>query len=290
VTLLQLQVAISGALAGGLFALMAIGLSLTWGMLRVINLAHFAIILVSAYLTYEVSSRLMVDPLLTVVVTVPLMFVAGALIQWLFQATRISEFNSLLVSFGILIVAIQLVTNQWTADFRTVPLAVNPYPRQALELGPVVLPTQHLLPFLFAAAIAAVGWWVLDRTFVGRALRAFAQDPQIASAYGIDHNRLALLLSGAAGATGAVAGMLWAVSHSLTPTAAFEWIGIVFAVVIIGGIGNVVGTLIAGSLVLALHALVSLQVSPSIAPLVVFSAIVLTLIIRPQGLFGRRGS
>ncbi|MDP8905724.1 MAG: branched-chain amino acid ABC transporter permease [Chloroflexota bacterium] len=289
-SLLQLQVAISGALAGGLFALMAMGLSLTWGLLRVINLAHFALILVGAYLTYELASAVRVDPLLTIAVTMPVMFVLGAAVQWLFHVSRISEFNSLLVSFGILIVVIQLVTNYWTADFRQIRADLNPYPRQSLALGPLVLPTHHLIGFTFAAAIAALAYLVLDRTYIGRALRAFAQDREIASAFGIDHARLAMLLSGVAGATGAIAGMLWAVANPLTPSAAFEWIGVVFAVVIIGGIGNVVGTVVAGALVVALFALVSLLGSPSVAPFVVFSAIVVTLIVRPQGLFGRRGS
>ena len=289
-SLLHLQVALSGALAGGLFALMAMGLSLTWGMLRVINLAHFAMILLGAYLSYELVATLRVDPLLTVIVTVPLMFVIGAAVQWLFQASRISEFNSLLVSFGIMIVAIQLVTNQWTADFRQLPAELNPYPRQSVALGGLALPTHHLIGFGVATAVALVGYFALDRTFVGRALRAFAQDREIAAAFGIDHGRLAMLLSGVAGATAALAGMLWSVGHALTPSAAFEWIGIVFAVVIIGGIGNVVGTLVAGALVVALYSLVSLIWSPSVAPLVVFSLIVVTLIVRPQGLFGRRGS
>jgi branched-chain amino acid transport system permease protein len=130
----------------------------------------------------------------------------------------------------------------------------------------------------------------LERTFTGRALRAFAQDPEIASAFGIDHRRLGMLLAGTAGATGALAGTLWAVGNPLTPASAFEWIGVVFAVVIVGGIGNVVGTLVAGALVLMLAALVSLIWSPSVAALAVFSAIVVTLLFRPQGLFARRGS
>lgn len=285
-----LQTAISGALVGGLFALMAVGLSLTWGMLRVINLAHFAVILVSAYLTYELATSLRVDPLLTILAIAPLMFVLAAAVQWLFQASRISEFNSLLVSFGLLIVAIQLVTNYWTADFRQIPASINPYALQSVGLGPFRFPTPTLIAFLFALGIVGLGYYALERTYPGRALRAFAQDPEIAAAYGIDHGRLSMLLSGAAGATGAVAGMLYAIGNPLTPDRAFEWIGIVFAVVIIGGIGNVVGTLVAAALVLMTAALVSFWWSPSVAPLVVFSAIVLTLVVRPQGLFARRGS
>ena len=287
---LLVQVAVSGALAGGLFALMAMGLSLTWGMLRVINLAHFGMILLGAYLTYELSSAAFVDPLLTLIVTVPVMFVAGAAVQWLFQASRISEFNSLLVSFGILIVAVQLITNNWTADFRQIPAELNPSVRQSIRLGDLVLPLHHLVGFAFATAIAVGGYLLLERTFIGRAMRAFAQDRAIAAAFGIDHGRLALLLAGAAGATAAVAGTLWALGNPLTPAQGFEWVGIVFAIVIIGGIGNVLGTLVAGSLVLTLYSVVSLVWSPSVAPLVVFSAIVLTLVLRPQGLFARRGS
>ena len=287
---LLVQVAVSGALAGGLFALMAVGLSLTWGMLRVINLAHFGMILLGAYLTYELSGAASVDPLLTLLLTVPLLFVVGAAIQWLFQASRISEFNSLLVSFGILIVVVQLITNQWTADFRQISADLNPYVRQSLRLGDWVLPLHHLVGFAFAAAISVGGYLILERTFVGRAMRAFAQDRGIAAAFGIDHGRLALLLAGAAGATAAVAGTLWAIANPLTPAQGIEWIGIVFAIVIIGGIGNVLGTLVAGSLVLTLYSVVSLVWSPSLAPLVVFSAIVLTLVLRPRGLFARRGS
>jgi branched-chain amino acid transport system permease protein len=269
---------------------MAIGLSLTWGMLRVINLAHFAMILLSAYVTYELASTLRIDPLLTIVVTVPLMFLLGAAVQWLFQASRISEFNSLLVSFGLLIVAIQLITNYWTADFRRMDTIINPYPTQSVPLGPLLLPTHSLLAFIIALIVVAAIYYFLERTYSGRALRAFAQDPAIAAAYGIDHRRLGMLLAGVAGGTGALAGTLWAVGNPLTPSGAFEWIGVVFAVVIVGGIGNVVGTLVAGALVLMLASLVSLLWSPSVAPFVVFSAIVVTLLVRPQGLFARRGS
>jgi branched-chain amino acid transport system permease protein len=288
--LIVIQTAISGALVGGLFALMAVGLSLTWGMLRVINLAHFAMMILSAYITYELASSLRIDPLITIAVTVPIMFLFGAALQWLFQATRISEFNSLLVTFGLLIVSIQLITNYWSADFRRMDAVVNPYATQSVPIGPLLFPTPTLIAFAFAAVIVAVAYLILERTYPGRALRAFAQDREIAAAYGIDHGRLAMLLSGGAAATAAVAGMLYAVGYSLTPDRAFEWIGIVFAVVIIGGIGNVVGTLVAGALVLMVSAVVALVWSPSVAPLVVFSAIVITLIVRPQGLLGRRGS
>lgn len=284
---LYLQAAISGILVGGLYAVMAVGLSLTWGMLKVINLAHFAMILLSGYLTYEIATSLRVDPLLTVVVTAPLMFGLGALLQWGFQVRRVSEFNSLLVTFGLFIVTIQLITNRWSADFRRLTPDVNPYATQSFALGPLVFPTPTLIAFVVAVVIVGAVYLALERTYPGRALRAFAQDRDIAAAFGIDHRRLAMLLSGVAGATAAVAGMLFAVDSTLTPNAAFEWIGVVFAVVIIGGVGNVLGTLVAGGLVLAVASVVSVAWSPSAAPFVVFSAIVVALLFRPHGLFAR---
>ncbi|MGH2402504.1 MAG: ABC transporter permease subunit, partial [Candidatus Limnocylindria bacterium] len=128
------------------------------------------------------------------------------------------------------------------------------------------------------------------RTFVGRALRAFSEDAAIASAFGIDHRRLGMLLAGAAGATAAIAGMLFTIGASLTPDTAFEWFGIVFAVVILGGIGNVVGTLLAGALVGGVAGVVTVAWSPATAPLVVFSLVILALLFRPRGLLPRRGA
>lgn len=284
-----LQAAVSGLLVGGLFALMAIGLTLGWGLLKVINLAHFAMILLSAYLTYELANRLGVDPIATVILTAPLMFLAGAAIQWVFQARRVSEFNTLLISFGLFITTVQAISNTWSADFRRLTPDVNPYATGAVSIGPLAFPTPTLIAFAVAAAIALIAWLAIERTYAGRALRAFAQDREIAAAFGIDHGRLGVLLGGAAGATAAVAGMLFAVDGTLTPNAAFEWIGIVFAIVIIGGVGNVLGTLAAGAAIMLVTGIVSVAWSPSAAPFVVFSAIVLALLFRPRGLFAARG-
>ena len=283
-----LQAAISGALYGALYALMAGGLSLTWSMLQVINLAHFALILLGGYLTFELATTAGVNPLLTIVVTAPVLFVLGAAIQYAFDRFRVSEFNSLLVSFGVLIVVIQLVTNVWTADFRRMSPEINPYATQSVAIGPLIFPTPTLLGFGAAVLLAIIGHLLLERTYPGRALRAFAQDRAIAAAFGINHVRLGILLGGAAGASAAVAGMLFAVGQTLIPTHAFEWVGIVFAVVILGGIGNILGTLAAGIFVGTAYSVVGLW-NPALAPVVVFSIVVLALLFRPRGLFPRGG-
>lgn len=288
--MIVVQSAISGALVGGLFAVMAIGLSLTWGMLRIINLAHFALILLGGYLTFQLATTTGIDPILTIVITVPALFVAGAVIQLAFERFSLSEFNSLIVSFGLLIIVTQLVSNVWSADFQRMDATVNPYATRALTIGPLAFPLPTLVAFGFAVVIVGSAHLILTRTYPGRALRAFAQDRPIASAYGIDHVRLGTLLAGATGATAAAAGMLFALGSALIPTAPFEWVGIVFAVVILGGIGDAVGTLLAGLVVGAVSGIVSVVVSPAAAPLVIFSAVVLALLLRPNGVFARRST
>lgn len=283
-----LQAALTGALLGGLYAVMAVGLSVSWGMLRVINLAHFGMILLGAYLTFQLASSWGIDPILTLIVTVPVMFLLGAGLHWVFDRTGLVEFTSLLVSFGVMIIIIQAVHNLWSADFQRLPGAVNPYGARSWFVGELALPLSTLVAFGAGVILIVGAWLILRATFAGRALRAFAEDRDMAAAYGIDHRRLGVLLAGASGATAAVAGMLWALSYTLVPDAPFEWIGIVFAVVILGGIGQVLGTLAAGVLVGVLYSVASVLWESTASLLVVFLAIVVALLVRPQGLFVRR--
>jgi branched-chain amino acid transport system permease protein len=284
----QLQAAIFGALTGSLFALMAVGLSMVWGFLKIINLAHFAMILLGGYLTVELTTSLGLGPVATILITAPLMFILGALVQAGYDRFNVTELNSLLISYGLLIMTVQVVTNIWTADFQRLSPDVNPLAAQSVPLGPFVFPAPTLLAAVFGVVLVVLAHVVLERTYSGRALQAFGQDREIASAFGIDHRTLGLVLAGAAGASAAIAGMLFAVGEPLTPDSPFEWIGRVFAIVILGGIGNVTGTLYAGLLVGAISGVVSVIWSPSAAPLAVFSLVVLALVFRPQGLFPRK--
>jgi branched-chain amino acid transport system permease protein len=285
-----LQAALSGVLTGGLYALMAAGLSITWGVLRIINLIHFGLILLGAYLTFQIASSWGLDPIVTLVITAPVLFVVAAAVQWTFDRLEISELSSLLLSFGLLIVIVQGISNLWTADYRQLTAAVNPYATRSVTAFGLVFPLTTLLAFVLAVVLIGGAHVALRRTFTGRALRAFAQDRAIAAAFGIDHRRIGVLLAGAAGGTAAAAGMLFAMSNALTPATAFEWFGTVFAVVILGGIGHLMGTLVAGLLVGALGAVVTVVLSAAAEPFVLFSTIVLVLLLRPQGLFAHGGT
>jgi branched-chain amino acid transport system permease protein len=284
------QAALTGALLGGLYAVMAVGLSVSWGMLRVINLAHFGMILLGAYLTFQLATSAGLDPVFTLVVTVPAMFLLGAGLQWVYQRTGLVEFTSLLVSFGVMIITIQAVHNIWTADFQRIAPAANPYATRSLTVAGLAVPVNTLIAFGLSLALIGAGWVVLRTTFVGRAVRAFAEDRTVAAAYGIDHRRLGMLVAGVSGATAAVAGMLWALSYTLVPDAPYEWIGIVFAVVILGGVGQLLGTLGAGVLVGVLTSVVSLLWESRASLIVVFAVIILALLVRPNGLFVRRAA
>ncbi len=286
--MLTLQAALTGALAGSMFAVMALGLTLTWGFLKVINLAHFGVILLGGYLTYHVATNTALGPLTSVLVTAPVMFLLGAAIQWGFERFDVSEFNSLLISYGLLIIIIQVVHNIWTADFRSMDASVNPYATDSLRVGSLVFPLPTVIAAITAVLLVLVAHLVLERTYAGRALRAFSQDRQIASAFGIDHRRLGVTLAGVSGAMGAIAGMLYTLRGTLTPDAPFEWIGLVFAIVILGGIGNVIGTLYAGLLVGAVSGAVAIVWDPLASSLVVFSLVVLALLFRPKGLFPQK--
>jgi branched-chain amino acid transport system permease protein len=282
------QAALSGVLLGGLYALMAAGVSVTWGVLRIINLAHFGMILLGSYLTFELASAWEVNPLLTLAVSVPAMFVLGGAAQWAFDYLRISELNSLLVTFGLLIIIVQSVSNIWSADFQRMTADVNPYATEAVRLGRLAFPVPTLLAFAVALVVILGAHLVLRRTFLGRAMRAYAEDRPVAAAFGIDHRRIGALLAAVSGGTAAIAGMLFSLGNALTPATAFEWFGTVFAVVILGGIGQLVGTLAAGVLVGLLSSVVSVVLSPATTPFVLFSAIILALLLRPQGLFALR--
>lgn len=284
----ELQSIVFGALTGSFFALIALGLSLAWGFLKVINLAHFGFVLLGSYLTFQLASNTVLGPIETILVTVPAMFVIGAAVQLFFEKFEVSELNSLLISYGLLIIIVQVVQNIWSADFQRIDSAINPYFAQSLALGRLRFPVPTLLAAGFGVSLVLAAHFVLEKTYAGRALQAFGQDRDIASAFGIDHRRLGVVLAGLAGSSAAVAGMLHALGQTLTPDAPFEWIGRVFAIVILGGIGNVTGTLYAGLLVGAVSGIVAFIWSASVAPFVVFSLVVLALIFRPQGLFPRK--
>ena len=286
----MIQSIVSGVLIGGLYAVMSLGLSLSWGVLKIINLAHFAFILLSGYITYELSTTFGLDPFVAILVTVPVFFIAGAGLQWFFEKVRISEFNSLLVTFALLLILESLARTIWSADFRQIPVAQNPYVSQSLRIGELSLQIPRLAAFGFAILVTAITMYLLDRTYFGKAVRALAEDREMAVAFGINSSQVSILLAGMAASFAGLAGVFIAMSQALVPGLAVEWFAVVFPVVILGGLGSTKGSLASGVIIGVVAAIATRLAGPSWAPLITFIILILPLLFRPEGLFARSTS
>ena len=264
---------------GGLYGLLGLGLSLSWGLLRLINLAHFALAFLVAYLVYQLATAFGLNPLLALALIVPVLFVFGVAMQAAFARVGVNEFTSLLVTFGVMVVIESLIQWIWTADFRRLE---SHYSKASLPVGSLFVPLAEAMTLVAAVVLSFAIWAWLRFTYVGKAMRASAEDPHIAAAFGVDHRRLAMLLSGVSAACAGVAGGAIALMHTLAPGQIYSWLGVVFAVVILGGLGNPVGPLVAGVVVGSSEAITMALTAPAWAPLVSFTLLILILLLRPD--------
>lgn len=272
------QSLLSGLFIGGLYGLLGLGLSLSWGMLKQINLAHFALSFFGAYLTYQLSVSFGIDPLVTLVIIAPGFFVAGMAMHWVFARFKVTPFNSLLVTFGITVVIESVIQWLWTADYRKLE---SHYADIKFKVGVMYIPLPELLTLLISVALALATWAVLRYTSVGKAMRAMSENPKMAAAFGVNEPMLALLLSGAASAFAGVAGACLALSYTLAPSQIYAWVGVVFSAVMIGGLGNPLGPLVAGIVIGMSEAATMAITAPAWAPLVSFSLLIMVLLLRP---------
>jgi branched-chain amino acid transport system permease protein len=275
------QSALGGLLHGGIYTLLALGLSLSWGLLRLVNLSHFALAFLGAYLTYHLGTQFGCPAWLSALIIVPAFFFTGVALHTVFVRFKVSEFASMLVTFGITVLIESLIQWIWSADFRTYE---TPYAQQSIHVGSLYVPLLELIAFAFAALLAIAAWLVLHRTSLGKALRAAAHDGPIAAAFGINAQRLSYILAGLCAASAGVAGVFIALTSTLAPSQIEAWIGVVFAVVIIGGLANPIGALAAGILIGVSEAITMAAVNPAWAPLVAFSILIILLLWKPKWL------
>ncbi len=273
------QSLLSGVLAGGLYGLLALGLSLSWGLLRLVNLSHFAMALLGAYLTWWLGTAYDIAPWWAGIGIVIVFFVYGIGLHWVFMRFRVTEMASMLITFAMAVIVESALQTIWTADFRRYETA---YGRQSWVIGNLFMPKLGLIAFLFAGVLAVGTWAWLRYTYAGRALRACAEDAPIAGAFGINHRGLSFLLSGLCAAYAGIAGVFIALISTLAPSQIWTWVGVVFAVVIIGRLGNPLGALMGGVLIGVCEALTMAIVNPSWAPLVSFSVLIALLLFRPR--------
>ena len=276
-TSLLAQSVLSGIFVGALYGLLGLGLSLSWGLLRLINLAHFAFAFLAAYLCYQLAT-LGMDPLLTLFIIVPLFFAIGAGLHAVMTRFEITPFNSLLVTFGLTGIVEALIQSIWTADFRKLE---SSYGEHRFKVAGLYVPVPELITLLLAVTLSLAVWAVLRYTDLGKALRASAEDSVVAAAFGINQRRNALLLAGTCSGLASVAGVCLALSFTLAPSQIYAWIGVVFAAVMLGGLGRALAPLIAGVVIGVSEAVTMAVTAPSWAPLVSFTLLIAILLFRP---------
>ncbi|MGI5152058.1 branched-chain amino acid ABC transporter permease [Plantactinospora sp. CA-294935] len=285
---LLFQSVILGLLLGGLYALLAAGLTLYFGIMRVVMIAHSAFLILAAYLAWWSHARLGVDPLLSMVVTVPLFFGLGVLLQRLLLA-RLRPVTltmmSVLLTFAIAVLVEGLLGYAFTGTQRRIQLG---YGSASLGLFGARIAVVKLIAFGLAAVALLALYLLLKRTRFGWALRATIQHRDAARLIGIDTDRIAGFGFGVGLATAAVGGTALALDTTIYPSLHWHWIGPLMAIIVVGGLGSVPGAAIAAMLLGLMQSLLQIPLGTTWAQTVFYLALFATLAFRPQGFFGGR--
>lgn len=283
---LLFQVLVSGILLGGLYALMALGLALVWGVLNIVNLAHGALIMLGAYVTYFLFTGMHVDPFAALPITAAVLFVIGYLIQRgiLNLVIRGPMFNTLLITFGIEVILTYLAQLWFSADFR----AINPdYAGSNHVIGGVTVPYVQVLTFIIAIGLTVAMWLFLLHTRTGRGIRAAAQNLVAARLYGVSPKNVYALTFGLGAALAGVAGGLYGTVSQINPYIGGPLTAKAFVIAIIGGLDNPLSVIVGGLCLGIIESLTALYVGPTYRDVASFGILVLILIVRPSGLLGR---
>lgn len=280
-----------GLFVGGLYGIAAVGLSLVFGVLRVLNVAHGELLMLGGYASFWLFALLKIDPFVSLLLTAPLLFLLGlALNQGLYRfVSRLDEEakikNSLLISFGLTLILQNLAIQLWTADERSINTA---YAGQSASLGGIVLPYTRLAGLLAGFVVILSLQLFLQRTYAGKAIRATALDWEAATLAGVDVRRVYLLTFALGSALAGIAGTLVSIGYSIQPSIGLAWTLKALVVVVLAGMGSILGALAAGLLLGAAEALSSLVLPPAYREVVGLVLFLLVLLLRPRGLFGGR--
>ena len=287
-TALVLNAIVAGILLGGFYAAVSVGISISFGMLDVVNIAHPAFIIVGSYVAYIVHDRLGFDPIAVSLAASPLYFALGLVIYRIyylcFERRGQESLRGLAFFFGILFITEVVLLLVFGVDYR---LVETPYSSVTLRLGAVDFPLRLVVPFAVSIAMVVGLQLFFARTFFGRAVLAVAQDQLALRLMGVNPVRVKEFAFALSIATAGVAGAFLIVIQPVQPSIGREYIGLVFAVCVLGGLGSIWGTLL-GALVLGLaESFTATFLGPSWAPAISFGTLLAALAFRPSGLLGR---
>jgi branched-chain amino acid transport system permease protein len=279
---------VAGLLLGAFYAAVTVGISISFGILDIVNIAHPGFIILGSYLAYIVNARLGLDPILVSLLMLPVFYALGAVIYQVYYASfekrGQDSLRGLAFFFGLLFVTEVGLVLVFGVDYRYVQA---PYIGPSENIGIVDLPLRMLVPACVALAMVVTLQLFLTKTFIGRAIMGVAQDQLAVQLMGASPTRIKRTAFAISIATCAVAGALLIIIQPVEPSVGREYIGRVFAICVLGGLGSIPGTLIGAMMLGVLESLTATFYGPSWAPAVSFGVLLLVLAFKPSGLFGR---
>ena len=277
---------VMGILLGGLYALIALGLSLVFGVMKLINVAHGDLVLFSSYFAYAAMTLLGIDPILSLVIGIPVLFVIGFAIQkyLMRRAFGISMEAPLLIAFGISLILQNVQQITWSPMARGL---TTPYALESFSIGPFRFPLAYLIDFIAALIVTLSLREFLRRTYLGKAIRAAAQDRKAAHLMGINTDQVYALTFAIALAFAAIAGIFLGLTFPFTPVSGMSFLIIALGVVVLGGLGSVAGTFVAGIIFGLAQTLGGHFFGVAAQMLVAYTMVLVVLAVIPRGIFGR---
>ena len=278
----------SGLLLGGFYAAVTVGVTISFGMLDIVNIAHPAFILLGSFIAYLLNARFGIDPVVVGVAAAPAFFLLGTAVYqvyyYAFERRGEESIQGLAFFFGLLFVAEVGLILGFGVDYRFVEA---PYIGPGLHLGELELPLRMLVPFAVSLSMVVVLQLFLGRTFIGRAILAVSQDRLALQLMAADPIRIKRIAFGVSLATAAVAGALLIIIQPVEPSIGRDYIGRIFAICVLGGMTSFPGMLAGAVLIGVVESLTATFYGPSWAPAVAFGFLLLTLAVRPAGILGR---
>jgi branched-chain amino acid transport system permease protein len=279
------QAVVNGLLIGGIYALVSIGVTLIFGVVKIVNFAQGEFVMIGMYISYFLAASFGIDPVVSLVVSMPALFVVGILLQHFLirRVLALGDMPQIFLTFALSLLLVNVALLLFTANYRTVQTS---YSETALHIGALYIPLAKLIAFAVAMLLSGLLWVFLHATDLGKAMRAAAQNPDVAMLMGINPDRVFCVAVGVALALAGAAGSLLMPFYPAYPLVGQVFVLMAFVAVVLGTLGNVTGALIA-SLMMGIAESLGIQfVGADSGLIVVFAMLLLTLALRPNGLFG----
>ena len=283
------QILLLGITLGGVYALMASGLTLVFGVMRIVNIAHAALMMIAAYISYWAFRLYHIDPILSLLISMPAMFLLGTIIYKLLfsqiaESSRHGEL-SVLLSFSLALIIEGVMGFFFTNIYRS---TTPSYTTSAIHFEPFYLPAGQFYATLLSIGLLVLLWGFLQFTRIGYAIRATMQNRTAAKVVGVNVERTSMLAFGLGMALAGASGSLMSFLFTFYPGKHWEWIAILLSLIVLGGLGSLMGTLVGAFVLAVASAYVSFYFGPTWSPITFFLALFVILMFRPQGLFGKQ--